>query len=136
VLLLENKVGEMEKKVMEDKQRQLEREIDQLKAKPSAPAQTPIIVNNNNNNTNYPTYQPPMTVTRVVTQNVVVMSQENKDGQIICTMLVLSFCFGWLSLCCLICMWPQVTNKKNVLIYGNIINFLMLIVYIILIAKA
>jgi len=132
LLLLENKIGDMQTKNMEEKARQLEREIDQLKAAKNAPATTaPIIVNNNNNNNAGYTPQPqPVVIAQTRVVNQVVYVKPNRDSQIVCTANCLSVFFFIFANVYLFCVWPTVTNKRNTLLYSNVMNLIILILLI------
>jgi len=130
MILLEKQVETIEKKALEDKHRALEREIDHLKSTKVPDHHTPIVINNNNNNNNGYQPTPVPIITKVI--NTIVYVKPDKDSQIICTTNVLSCCFAFFSLIYLFCVWPQVTNKKNVLIYSNIMNAIVILLIIIL----
>ena len=139
VMLIEQKLGELEKKDTENKlrqmekesdykQRQLERQIDELKAKTVNTPAAPIIINNNNNNNNNKPYYAPVVRPIYIPVVTPVYVRPNNDCKFITTTIILGIFVNFFSNIYLLCIMHQITNKKKVFLFGNILNMIILII--------
>lgn len=139
VMLIEQKLGEMEKKDTENKlrqmekesdykQRQLERQIDELKAKTVNIPAAPIIINNNNNNNNDKPYYAPVVRPIYIPVVTPVYVRPNNDCKFITISIILGLFVNFFSNIYLLCIMHQITNKKKVFLFGNILNMIILII--------